>query len=226
MNNVLIVDDDQDIIEMLTIFLEEAHYNVLFANNGVTALDTVRGHSVDIILLDIMMPEMNGFQFIKVLRSFSMIPVIFLTAKINDSDKVLGLQLGADDYIEKPFNPLEVNARVMANLRRVNQFTTNKENNNQVLFYNNLKLDLTECILYNENKRINLTSTEFKVLKLFMSSPGRVFTKQQIFEAGWENNIVDDNSIMVCISKLRSKLGSNQPRIVSIRGLGYRLEKV
>ncbi|MNO35865.1 Sensory transduction protein regX3 [compost metagenome] len=227
MTNVLIVDDDQDIVAVLSIYLEAENFHVLFANNGLDALDIVKEKPIDIILLDVMMPEMNGFQFLKELRQASTIPVLFITAKNQSTDKILGLQLGADDYIEKPFDPLEVNARIMAILRRVNPRQGDEVSTN-FLVHKNMKLNLDECVLYlNEQEQITLTSTEFKVLRLFMGSPGRVFTKQQIFEAGWDHNtIVDDNSIMVCISKLRSKLGEENPSIVSIRGLGYRMEKL
>ncbi|GAA0137120.1 response regulator transcription factor [Paenibacillus sp. YSY-4.3] len=230
MNNptVLIVDDDPDIIELITVYLEAEHFGVLSANNGQQAYHLFNSESVDIILLDVMMPEMNGFQFIKELRKMSTTPVIFLTAKIEVADKILGLQLGADDYIEKPFNPLELIARIHANLRRTNHINADPDvKDKDIIPYGSIELDLIECVLYKDNDRIPLTSTEFRVLKLFMESPGRVFTKQQIWEAGWDQGlIVEDNSIMVCISKIRSKLGSDQPYITTIRGLGYRLEKL
>lgn len=226
-HTILVVDDDADIIELITVYLEAEHFEVLSAHNGEEAYRLFQSNTVDLILLDVMMPQMHGFQFIKQVRKDSDIPVLFLTARIDVADKILGLQLGADDYIEKPFNPLELIARVNANLRRLNVSGSTEEVNDQnTIRYGDFELNLLECVLYNKGERIVLTSTEFKILKLFMESPGRVFTKQQIWEAGWEQGIiVEDNSIMVCISKIRSKLGGDSSFITTIRGLGYRLEK-
>jgi len=223
---VLIVDDEQEIIEILTVFLEAEGFHVVSANDGKQACEAIKELEIDIVLLDVMMPQMDGFKVMKEIRSVSTIPVIFLTARVDASDKILGLQLGADDYIVKPFNPLEVVARISANLRRYYKLSPAEAPEKREIHYKEMRLDLDECVLYKQHVMIPLTSIEFKVLKLFMESPGRVFTKQQIYEAGWDQGIVvDDNSIMVCISKIRSKLGDDQNYITTIRGLGYRLEK-
>lgn len=223
---ILITDDDKDIIELLRLYIENEGNNVIIASNGKEALDLVRTSKVDCILLDIMMPEMNGFQLIKEIRKEIILPVIFLTAKNNINDKILGLDLGADDYIVKPFDPIEVIARINANIRRFYNLNIDEKKDSICLYNGNIKLDLCDCIAYENESRIELTSTEFRILKLFMEAPGRVYTKQQIFEAGWgEYSVVDDNSIMVCISKLRGKFVRGNC-IKNIRGLGYRMEKV
>ncbi|WP_160689602.1 response regulator transcription factor [Clostridium sp. C2-6-12] len=223
---ILITDDDKDIIELLRLYIENEGNNVIIASNGKEALDLVRTSKVDCILLDIMMPEMNGFQLIKEIRKEIILPVIFLTAKNNINDKILGLDLGADDYIVKPFDPIEVIARINANIRRFYNLNTDEKKDSICLYNGNIKLDLCDCIAYENESRIELTSTEFRILKLFMEAPGRVYTKQQIFEAGWgEYSVVDDNSIMVCISKLRGKFVRGNC-IKNIRGLGYRMEKI
>lgn len=223
---ILITDDDKDIIELLRLYIENEGNNVIIASNGKEALDLVRTSKVDCILLDIMMPEMNGFQLIKEIRKEIILPVIFLTAKNNINDKILGLDLGADDYIVKPFDPIEVIARINANIRRFYNLNIDEKKDSICLYNGNIKLDLCDCIAYENEARIELTSTEFRILKLFMEAPGRVYTKQQIFEAGWgEYSVVDDNSIMVCISKLRGKFVRGNC-IKNIRGLGYRMEKV
>ena len=157
------------------------------------------------------------------------LPVIMLSAKGSDSDKILGLDLGADDYITKPFVPLEAVARVKSNLRRFYALGAGESRGRQgmALQVGNLRLEPDSCLLYRNEERIELTSVEFRIMKLFMENPGRVFTKQQIFEAGWEEAyMVSDNNVMVCISKLRAKLEQDgREYIRTIRGLGYRMEK-
>lgn len=222
---VLIADDEKEIRELLSLYLEKDGYVIRQAENGKEAFDIISSHYIDLAMIDIMMPQLNGYQLMKKIRETSKIPIMIISAKMDDNDKILGLGLGADDYITKPFNPLEVTARVNANLRRFYNF--NHTAVSKVIQVRNLSLDMEQCVLYKDDKQIQLTSTEFKIIKLFMESPGRVFTKQQIFEIGWgENHIVDDNTIMVCISKMRAKIeDENTVYIKTIRGLGYRLEK-
>jgi DNA-binding response OmpR family regulator len=173
-----------------------------------------------------MMPKLDGYQVLRKLREDSNIPVIILSAKSADSEKILGLNLGADDYLAKPFNPLEAVARVNSNIRRFYSLGAS-EVKRETLKVRDLVLDPESCTLTKGGEVIELTSVEYKIMELFMTYPGKVFTKQQIYEYGWgEDYIIADNNIMVCISKLRSKLSDDQSEYIkTMRGLGYRLEK-
>lgn len=222
MYRILIADDEAEVIELVRLYLEKDGFELLSARDGMTALGIVETEKIDCAILDVMMPELNGYQLLKKIREKSNIPVIMLTARTSSSDKILGLDLGADDYVSKPFDGLELCARVKANIRRYN--FDSKEQSPVVLKAGSLELDAEKCLLFKNGIQIELTSTEFRVLQLFMSNPSRVFTKAQISAAGWgENTYVEDNSIMVTLSKLRSKLG-NEGWIKNIRGLGYRME--
>lgn len=176
-----------------------------------------------------MMPKMDGYHLLRELRKESNIPVIILSAKDADSEKILGLNLGADDYIAKPFNPLEAVARINSNIRRFYTLGNGETENQAVslLKVKDLTLDKDGCVLKKDGEQIELTSVEFRIMELFMEHPGKVFTKQQIYEYGWgEEYIIADNNIMVCISKLRAKLDEDPSAYIkTIRGLGYRLEK-
>ncbi|MCR4580133.1 MAG: response regulator transcription factor [Treponema sp.] len=222
MYRVLVADDEAEVIELLRLYLEKDGFELCIASDGLTALGIVETEKLDCAILDVMMPELNGFQLLKKIREKSNIPVIMLTARTSSSDKVLGLDMGADDYVTKPFDPLELCARVKANIRRFSSDSSLKTSS--IITAGPLKLDLEQCLLFKNEKQIEITSTEFHVLQLFMSNPNRVFTKAQISAAGWgENTYVEDNCIMVTLSKLRTKLGS-ELWIKNIRGLGYRME--
>ena len=225
-STILIADDEYEIRELLRLYLEKEGYHVIEAMDGMDALSKFETDKVDLALLDVMMPKLDGFHLLQKIRETSNIPVLMLSARIADHDKILGLGLGADDYLTKPFNPLEAVARVQSNLRRYYSMM-GKEQVPDILQVQDLKLNLESCNLYKEETMIELTSIEFKIMKLFMENPGKVFTKQQIFEQGWgEEFIVADNNIMVCISKLRAKLSEDSNEYIkTIRGLGYRLEK-
>lgn len=223
---VLVADDEEEIRQLLRLYLEKDGYQVYEAADGEEALELIQKHNIDLILLDIMMPKQNGYQVLKEVRTQNNVPVIILSAKGQDEDKILGLDLGADDYIAKPFNPLEAMARINSNIRRFYSFGA-KENQIKDLKLRDLTLDTEACMVYKGDTPIELTSIEYKIMRLFMENPGKVFTKQQIYEEGWgDNYIIADNNIMVCISKLRAKL-SEDPNayIKTIRGLGYRMEK-
>ena len=223
---ILVADDEKEIRELLRLYLENAGYKVVEAEDGQGALDLLRSQEIDLCLLDIMMPKKDGYHVLQELRKESNIPVVILSAKDADSEKILGLNLGADDYMSKPFNPLEAVARVNSNIRRFHSLGTG-EVIKEVLKVKDLELDVDACVLTQEGKVIDLTSVEYKIMELFMKHPGKVFTKQQIYEYGWgEEFIVADNNIMVCISKLRDKLSEDPTAYIkTIRGLGYRLEK-
>ena len=223
---VLIADDEAEIRDLLKLYLENEGYEVYEAKDGVEAVAKLNEIKVDICILDIMMPKLDGYQVLRKLREESNIPVIILSAKNADSEKILGLNLGADDYIAKPFNPLEAVARINSNIRRFYSLGANEVKAEKIKV-RNLELDPESCTLKKDGETIELTSVEYKIMELFMTHPGKVFTKQQIYEHGWDEDFfVADNNIMVCISKLRSKL-SNDPSeyIKTLRGLGYRLEK-
>ena len=223
---ILIADDEKEIRELLKLYLENEQYQVVEAEDGQQALDILHREKIDLCILDIMMPKMDGYRVLRELRKDSNIPVIILSAKDADSEKILGLNLGADDYIGKPFNPLEAVARINSNLRRFYSLGTSA-GVQHLLQVKDLTLDPEGCELKRGDKVIDLTSVEYRIMELFMKHPGKVFTKQQIYEYGWgEAYIIADNNIMVCISKLRDKLDEDPSAYIkTIRGLGYRLEK-
>ncbi|MBQ2579295.1 MAG: response regulator transcription factor, partial [Lachnospiraceae bacterium] len=195
------------------------------------AYDLLQHNDVDLALLDIMMPRMNGYELTKKIRENNNIPIIILSAKNQDSDKILGLDLGADDYLAKPFNPLEVVARVNSNLRRfyrLNDATT-ENTASKILRMGDLELHGDSLQLFRNGEEIPLTPTEYKILAMLMEHPGHVFTKVQIYEnVKGEYFESDDNTMMVHISKLREKIeeDSKNPRYLkTVRGLGYKIEK-
>lgn len=226
---ILIADDEKEIRELLRLYLENEKYQVIEAKDGQEAFELLHQNKIDLCVLDIMMPKMDGYHLLRELRKESNIPVIILSAKDADSEKILGLNLGADDYIAKPFNPLEAVARINSNIRRFYTLGNGETENQAVslLKVKDLTLDKDGCVLKKGGKQIELTSVEFRIMELFMEHPGKVFTKQQIYEYGWgEEYIIADNNIMVCISKLRAKLDEDPSAYIkTIRGLGYRLEK-
>ncbi len=226
MYTILVADDEAKIRELLRLYLEKDGYQVLEAADGQSALSLLEKEQIDMALLDIMMPGMDGYHVLKRLREYSNIPVMILSAKNQDTDKILGLDLGADDYLAKPFNPMEAMARINSNIRRFYSLGAKSEKLKQ-LEVKDLRLDTEACIVYQNDRPIDLTSVEYKMLRMFMEYPGKVFTKQQIYEEVWgEEYAIADNNIMVCISRLRAKLSEDgNAYIRTIRGLGYRLEK-
>lgn len=224
---ILIADDEAEIRNLLRLYLENEKYSILEAEDGQQALELLRTKQADLCILDIMMPRMDGFHVLQEIRKESNIPVIILSARDADSEKILGLNLGADDYLAKPFNPLEAVARVNSNIRRFYSMGGSADIK-RTFTVQDLTLDEDSCTLMRGGTVIELTSVEYRIMELFMAHPGKVFTKQQIYEQGWgEEYIIADNNIMVCISKLRAKLNENDPSayIKTIRGLGYRMEK-
>ncbi|MEE1057170.1 MAG: response regulator transcription factor [Acutalibacteraceae bacterium] len=220
--NVLIADDEKEIISVLRLFLEKENINVYEAYDGEMAYMIMQRFDIDLAIIDIMMPRMNGYDLLKKLRVDYEIPVMIISAKVQLDDKVIGLELGADDYITKPFEPLEVIARVKAHLRRQSKVLSENKTEENVITHKDLTLDLNRCQLKVGDRVIDLTKIELDLMDMFICSPGRVFTKEQIFQRGWDDSyVVDDNTIRVTISRLRDKIGSD--RIKTIRGLGYRM---
>lgn len=220
---ILIAEDEADIRNILKLYLESEGFEVVRAQDGDQALRMAQREMPDLILLDVMMPNMDGFAVTQALRQYSQVPILILSARSQDADKILGLNLGADDYIAKPFNALEVVARVKAHLRRGQQGAAS------VISINGLSLNAETCTVTKEGTLLALTPTEYKLLSVFMRSPGRIFTKVQLSEAiNGEYFESDENTIMVHISKLRDKIEDNPrkpAKLVTIRGLGYRFEK-
>lgn len=221
--SILIAEDDGDIRGLLRLYLESEGYRVLEAEDGAQALTLAREERPDMAILDVMMPKLNGYELTRALRKFSDIPILILSAKSQDNDKILGLNLGADDYIAKPFNPVEIVARVKAQLRR------SARENSAVLTVGDLSLDTASFQLTKGGQTISLTPMEYKILALLMRSPGRIFTKIQLYEGAVGTYFEgDDNTMMVHISKLREKIEDDpkDPRyIITVRGLGYKIEK-
>ncbi len=229
---ILVAEDDPDIVELLKLYLENAGYMVLSAEDGMAAYELLQKNPVDLAILDIMMPRMNGFELTKKIRETKNLPILILSAKDQDEDKILGLDMGADDYLTKPFNPLEVVARVNSNLRRFyhlneQQKASSKE---RVLHVGELALHTDTLQLFKNEEEIFLTPTEYRILAMLMEHPGHVFTKVQIYEKiKGEYFESDDNTMMVHVSKLREKIeedSKNPKYLKTVRGLGYKMEKL
>lgn len=226
---ILAADDETELLDVLELYLGRENIGIRKAKDGIEAMEIFHREEVHLALLDIMMPGLDGFSVLRKIRETSRIPAIMLTAKSEDYDKILGLELGADDYITKPYNPLEVVARIKAQLRRNYDYREESARETQFLQVKGLVLRPEEGLVTLDEKVMELTSTEFKILRLLMEYPGRIFTKQQIFEQVWEEEYArDDNTVMVHISNLRGKLErmpGEAPQIRTVKGLGYKLEK-
>ena len=226
---ILVADDEKEIRNLLRLYLENESFTVFEAGDGPSTLESVKANKPDICLLDIMMPGIDGLQVMKKIREVSNIPIIIISARTADAERILGLNLGADDYISKPFNPLEVVARVKSQMRRFTDLGSSSASAvSEDLKVRDLTLNTDSCTLTKGDSVIDLTPVEFKMMELFMTNPGKVFTKQQIYEYAWGDDfIVADNNIMVSISKLRTKLDESDPSayIKTLRGLGYRMDK-
>lgn len=224
---ILVADDEKEIRNLLKLYLENDGFKVVEASTGLEVLDLLDKEKPDMCLLDIMMPDMDGLTALKNLRQKSNIPVMMITARTADAERILGLNIGADDYICKPFNPLEVAARVKAFMRRYYDLGAgNIKEEAEVLKAMDLELDTDKCLLTKGGEIIELTSVEYKMMEMFMNNPGKVFTKQQLYEYAWGDDFfASDNNIMVAISKLRTKLDEDASKYIkTMRGLGYRLE--
>ncbi len=231
---ILVAEDDKDIAEFIKLYLVNEGYEAVLARDGLLAYDEALKQKIDLAVVDIMLPKMNGFDLIKKIRENSNIPIVILSAKNQDSDKILGLDLGADDYLTKPFNPLELIARIKSNIRRYyslgSQAGAEKEKETHIWRVGDLLLDEEAVTLTKAGEVITITPTEYKMLALFMKSPGKVFTKMQIYQAvNGECYVNDDNTLMVHISNLRDKIEENsrEPKYIkNIRGIGYKIEKL
>lgn len=227
MNNILICDDERDIVSALKIYLSNPEYKLYEAYNGAEALEIVENETIDLILLDIMMPKMDGLEAMTRIRKKSNVPIILLTAKSEDADKILGLNIGADDYITKPFNPLEVAARVNSQLRRYNRFSTEREPETFVV--GGIELNDRTKTVYVDEEVVSLTPKEYDILKLLISTPDRVYSPKEIYNLVWRESALsgNDNTVAVHIRHLREKIeiDPNDPRYIKvIFGQGYKME--
>lgn len=227
MTTVLIADDEKDIRSALRIYLKPEGYTLLEAENGKQVLDTVQNEKVDLVLLDIMMPVMDGIETISRLREFSNVPVILLTAKSEDTDKVMGLNIGADDYITKPFNPAEVIARVRSQLRRYTRLGGQIKNENRWEI-GGISLDNDAKSVTVDGEKVSLTPMEYGILRLLIQNPGKVYSSEQIYKEVWKDEpIGSEGTIAVHIRHLREKIEINpkDPRYIKVVwGQGYLME--
>ena len=227
MNTILICDDERDIVSALKIYLSSEGYTLFEAYTGREALEVVKKHDIHLILMDIMMPEMDGISATAKLRETCNVPIILLTAKSEDTDKVLGLNMGADDYITKPFNPMEVLARVRSQLRRYTSLGGMEQKPNRIVI-GGIALDDDTKTVTVDGEPVSLTPIEYNILLLLMRHPGRVYSSAQIYEKVWnESAFGSEGAVAVHIRHLREKLEINpsEPRYLKVVwGLGYKME--
>lgn len=232
MYTILVCDDDQDIVSALDIYLTSEGYRTVKAYDGLEALKAAEEQPVDLILMDIMMPGLDGIRATAKLRETHNVPIILLTAKSEDADKVLGLNIGADDYITKPFNPIEVIARVKSQLRRYTSLggKSGGGDNNKLLTNGGVALDDSAKSVTVDGDRVSLTPLEYNILLLLMKNPGRVFSTSQIYELVWNDpSLGSESTVAVHIRHLREKIEIDpaNPRYIKVVwGLGYKMEKL
>ena len=226
---ILIAEDEDDIRRLLALNMKKEGYDVIECRDGIETLEAFKKQEIHLALLDIMMPNIDGITVMEEIRKSSIIPIIFITAMSTDTDKVLALGLGADDYIVKPINAIELTARVSAQLRRCYKYIKNKEESLEIKL-GELRLNKEKFEVYKNQLKIYLNPKEFKILDLLMSNPGRVYTKKQIYEKVWDEQYFgDDNTLLVHLSHLREKI-EDDPKtpkyLKTIRGIGYKVEVV
>ena len=233
MYNILICDDDRDIVSALDIYLTSEGYATVKAYDGLEALELVKEHDIHLILMDVMMPNLDGIRATAKLRESTNIPIILLTAKSEDTDKILGLNIGADDYITKPFNPVEVIARVKSQLRRYTTLGGRSkvaEDNSAVFSNGGITMDDNAKSVTVDGEQVSLTPIEYNILLLLMKHPGRVFSTGPIYEQVWNDpSLGSENTVAVHIRHLREKVEIDpaNPRYIKVVwGLGYKMEKV
>jgi len=222
---IAIIDDEPDILELVSLSMEKSGYDTIKFDKGADLLAALPKKIPDLLILDLMLPDMDGFDICKEIRkndNISSLPIIMLTAKNDVTDRVLGLEFGADDYVVKPFSPRELTARVKAVLRRQNK---TEELTKSIKIGNDLLIDLQRYKVTKDGIELNLTSTEYKILKMLASRPGWVYSRNQMLDYLWGNDkIVIDRTIDVHVRNLRSKLGAAGNRIKNVRGVGYKLD--
>ncbi|MBR9945923.1 response regulator transcription factor [Clostridiaceae bacterium Marseille-Q4145] len=227
--NILVCDDDQAIVDAIEIYLSQEGYTVLKAYDGLEAIRMVKEKEIQLVILDIMMPRMDGIRATMKIREISAVPIIFLSAKSEDVDKILGLNVGADDYITKPFNPLELNARVKSVLRRYTQLGAIAEKKDTVFQIGGLRVDDDRKEVTVDGEVVKLTPMEYRILLLLVQNPGKVFSIGQIYERIWKEEAVSgDNTVAVHIRHIREKIEINpkDPRYLKVVwGVGYKIDR-
>ncbi|AYA74632.1 DNA-binding response regulator [Bacillus sp. Y1] len=227
--NILVCDDDKSIVDAIGIYLENESYLVYKAFNGVEAIEMIENHEIHLIIMDIMMPKMDGITATMKIREENKIPLIMLSAKSEDYDKILGLNIGADDYITKPFNPLELIARVKSQLRRYTTFGS-LETRSNVYQTGGLMIDDERKLITVDGEEVHLTPVQYKILKLLTANAGRVFSIEEIYEKVWnETAFSPENTVTVHIRKIREKIEINtkEPKYLKVVwGVGYKVEKI
>lgn len=229
--NVLIVEDDKEIRDGIEIFLKSQNYNVYKAADGIEGLAVIEAHEIHLAIVDIMMPRMDGITMTVQLRQKYDFPVIMLSAKSEETDKVIGLNIGADDYVTKPFTPLELLARVNSQLRRYTKFLNKggtQQTDERVYVIGGLELNEDTVTVSVDGNPVKMTPMEFKILALLMKNPGRVFSAEEIYERVWNEKAVNTDTIMVHVRNIRDKIEINpkDPKYLKVVwGVGYKIEK-
>lgn len=223
MEKILIVDDENDIAELISDILEDEGYETTLANDGTSAIKLIKENNYDLILLDVMMPDMTGTEVCASIRNITASPIIFVTAKTNLTSKLVGFEVGADDYITKPFDNEELVARVKAHLRSKERVIGNKKDN--VITIGEIKLNKESFEVFKNDEIITLSTKEFELLKYLMENAGIVLSKEQIYQSVWKNNYGDIGTVAVNIKSLRNKLDSDEKYIKTIWGMGYKFIK-
>ncbi|MFD0868130.1 response regulator transcription factor [Paenibacillus residui] len=225
---ILLVDDEKEIVDLLEIYLKNDGYQLLKAYNGLEALNILESHVVDLIILDIMMPKMDGIQACLKIREQRNMPIIMLSAKSQDMDKITGLSMGADDYVTKPFNPLELMARVKSQLRRYKRLNTPSDAKAEEIEIDDLTINVATHEVKVDGREVKLTPREFSILELLARNRGMVFSIEKIYERVWKEAFFEsENTVMVHIRKIREKIEDNprKPRFIkTVWGVGYKIE--
>lgn len=230
-DNILIVEDEVEIAKAIEIYLKSQGYNVYIANNGKVGLEIIEQHDIHLAIVDVMMPVMNGIDMTLKVRENYDFPIIFLSAKSEDIDKITGLNIGGDDYVTKPFVPMELLARVSSQLRRYHKYLNmldKKQDENNKYVVGGLELDLDTKEVSVDGKTIKVTPIELKILELLMEKPGRVFSSEQIYENVWHEVAINTETVMVHVRNLREKIEinpSNPQYLKVVWGVGYKIEK-
>lgn len=229
MTNILVCDDEKEIVDAIEIYLQQEGYQVYKAYDGAQAIEILKKNNIHLLIIDIMMPKLDGIHATLKIREFSSIPIVFLSAKSEDTDKILGLNVGADDYITKPFNPLELLARVKSNLRRYTQLGSLNVENNELFQVGGLCINDETKEVTVDGENVKLTPIEYNILLLLVKNQGKVFSIDQIYENIWnEEAIGADNTVAVHIRHIREKIEINpkEPRYLKVVwGVGYKIEK-